>query len=647
MSLPTFPDMPECCSVEKSVSQILTSIAMEEMGLSHIINSEGEKLQYVLGTLPNGKALNPTIAEILETNESVKDTLGVISMNQAFLFGKMSSALNAYFKIRNSPDSNGGSDCPVKPCDPAGVMITTNKGGIYGNYLYLPQGAAAELYAIVMTSGESGVIWTHSGQDGFSVAVNGNAASVRISAAVGSSLTLKAVSTADSGKYDVKTIIVTEAGVRGTAIGGDGKLYADYGDNTFKEMNSNGVVSGPFICGDADRIPGTADDRSDVIVSESGVKYLGPNADGSYQKSGPDGLLGTEDDIFVWQADKNEPISPCNETKVPENVLVRNIWVQPLNAEVSRGGGLQFSATVYKSDDSVDPSGVTWEVRGAEPEGAASITDDGWLTAGLNAVKLTVAAVSKTNPAVFRIVEVRVKSDIQDIPAAVNGRTLSAEKTGDTADWIEIAQNGPYSLIVRKRYISIFNLAAQHDDPDFQRTRFGDDNNYLNSDVRRHINNWFTGAADGGADNLSREANLRFFTVRNTALEETGTGAAGPEGKNDGFSKPVEVSDPSGPDVAFALSYGESASFISNEYASGGGGYKSSGVIPSENFSKLHIPDGSFSYDKMWLRSPGSDSDMASSINHAGRLFQMNVNGLNENYALIYPALWVDSSIFD
>jgi len=34
---------------EDAISQIISSIAMEELGLSHILNAEGEKIQFVLG----------------------------------------------------------------------------------------------------------------------------------------------------------------------------------------------------------------------------------------------------------------------------------------------------------------------------------------------------------------------------------------------------------------------------------------------------------------------------------------------------------------------------------------------------------------------------------------------------------------------
>src|SRR5690606_38906505 len=56
LSLPNIPDITPSISLtrEEAVNLILSSIAMQEMGLGHIINAEAEKIQYVLGTLTSG-----------------------------------------------------------------------------------------------------------------------------------------------------------------------------------------------------------------------------------------------------------------------------------------------------------------------------------------------------------------------------------------------------------------------------------------------------------------------------------------------------------------------------------------------------------------------------------------------------------------
>jgi hypothetical protein len=114
--MPHFPDVPEGFSFDKSIYQILTSIAMEELGLSHILNAEGEKLQYILGTLEGVKKPNPTIGEVLEVNESVKDTLQQVAFNQMFLNAKMSEALRAFLQYKK----NGYKEnCPHKPSEPS------------------------------------------------------------------------------------------------------------------------------------------------------------------------------------------------------------------------------------------------------------------------------------------------------------------------------------------------------------------------------------------------------------------------------------------------------------------------------------------------------------------------------------------------
>lgn len=110
MSMPSFPNTPNL-NMEDSIYQVISSVAMEELALSHILNAEGEKLQYVLGTLngANELAAPPTIDEVLKVNESVQDMLSSVSMNQMFLLGKMSVAVNAYSKMKGSSNGGGGN----------------------------------------------------------------------------------------------------------------------------------------------------------------------------------------------------------------------------------------------------------------------------------------------------------------------------------------------------------------------------------------------------------------------------------------------------------------------------------------------------------------------------------------------------------
>ena len=72
MSLPSFPVVNPPIEREDAVNQILSSIAMEELGLSHILNAEGEKLQYILGTLPGLSGPPATVSDVLAANESVR-----------------------------------------------------------------------------------------------------------------------------------------------------------------------------------------------------------------------------------------------------------------------------------------------------------------------------------------------------------------------------------------------------------------------------------------------------------------------------------------------------------------------------------------------------------------------------------------------
>lgn len=112
MSLPTFPTISPELTREGALNMILASIAMEEMGLSHIINAEGEKIQYILGTLPNSPEQRATIEEIIAVNNSVRCLLDSVMQNQVLLKSKMESALKAL--------QCGPGPCPTGATGPTG-----------------------------------------------------------------------------------------------------------------------------------------------------------------------------------------------------------------------------------------------------------------------------------------------------------------------------------------------------------------------------------------------------------------------------------------------------------------------------------------------------------------------------------------------
>lgn len=94
MSMPDFPDNCLNISRQQSFNMIIASIAMEELALSHIMNAEGEKLQYVLGTLPGTSPLCSSTSEVLEVNKSITKLLDSVAQNQLMLKSKLERILD-------------------------------------------------------------------------------------------------------------------------------------------------------------------------------------------------------------------------------------------------------------------------------------------------------------------------------------------------------------------------------------------------------------------------------------------------------------------------------------------------------------------------------------------------------------------------
>lgn len=85
MSLPNIPDITPKIELEReeAITMLLASIALEEMGLAHILHAEGEKVQYLL------KAEDVCASDLLAINESVEQVIKSITRLQIILQDKL------------------------------------------------------------------------------------------------------------------------------------------------------------------------------------------------------------------------------------------------------------------------------------------------------------------------------------------------------------------------------------------------------------------------------------------------------------------------------------------------------------------------------------------------------------------------------
>lgn len=97
MSMPkiTSSNITKC----QAITDIIQSVALMETALSHIVNSEGEKIQRALGTLTlsNGTTqpgLATSTTDLLNINKSVENMLGSITLLESLLQKKLSEALD-------------------------------------------------------------------------------------------------------------------------------------------------------------------------------------------------------------------------------------------------------------------------------------------------------------------------------------------------------------------------------------------------------------------------------------------------------------------------------------------------------------------------------------------------------------------------
>jgi hypothetical protein len=116
MSAPSFPDHDKVLTHDEAVNAILTSIALEETALSHIINAEGEKIQFAL---EHAKKNGCTDMEtVLKVNESTASMLAQIAEIEIVLTNKLSKILKCDPCEAAPAPCPPEKDCPQKPFRP-------------------------------------------------------------------------------------------------------------------------------------------------------------------------------------------------------------------------------------------------------------------------------------------------------------------------------------------------------------------------------------------------------------------------------------------------------------------------------------------------------------------------------------------------
>lgn len=96
LSQPNIPNITPNITLTRddAINLLLSSIAFEELGLAHIVNAEGEKIQFALGTLPGITGPGATITDILNINKAVNDTLDTVMKKELLLQTKLKSVID-------------------------------------------------------------------------------------------------------------------------------------------------------------------------------------------------------------------------------------------------------------------------------------------------------------------------------------------------------------------------------------------------------------------------------------------------------------------------------------------------------------------------------------------------------------------------
>jgi len=355
------------------------------------------------------------------------------------------------------------------------------------------------------------------------------------------------------------------------------------------------------------------------------------------------GAAETNNVLTVTATSKANPaITQTYTITVTNHAVVGGITVAPSTADAFVLMPTTFTATTqYLAGSQYGTGNITWSVAGADgytiQDANTIISPTGVLTIGpaeTSGQKLTVTATcaepgytDKTASAT-----VTIWPQLLATPTVATTRYITAAAAGDTSDWVEVATNGKYSLMLRRNPLPsrITGLTSS-------------DRTYAGSKQQNAINNWFAGTTS-----LSTSAPLRSVIVGNTAMTNLGTVFT----YNVGFSEPSGAMGATGNNTAFALSMAESYIFTgkSKEIASSINSYNDNpaGTINYNFITQSWATTNSYVLLRTYVSTEqltvycskwSGDDEVANGLVSVANIY--NANGFN-SYA--QPAVWIDTA---
>ena len=219
-------------------------------------------------------------------------------------------------------------------------------------------------------------------------------------------------------------------------VGANGEWYLPQGSNVYEKIDDSTGASEGLVCAGMDKSIGNDDDKANVVKLEPaddafGTWFLGPDSNGYYQSVGPDGFLGTEDDVWVVSSSQNDEDSL--------NDLVKALFITPavgkeLGTELKAyaGNRLPFGGVNTQDGKNLNTTEVAWSIAETSAASGTSISNGRLTIASNQAVGTTITVTAKygdeMGQAVIRVTDAVL--DYDDIHSVVPGATTKLSIDG-------------------------------------------------------------------------------------------------------------------------------------------------------------------------------------------------------------------------